>query len=113
MSKWLIKNQLWQLTVALFKEILREPGVLFLGNTFPHSDVGRIGNCLYKESRRCSQSGSCDEIRYCSGDPSTSSSLRTFSEASCEKNPDPSDESFGWKLVLSNNKLGNSVFYFI
>ena len=28
-------NQLWQLTVALFLEIMREPGVLFWGILFP------------------------------------------------------------------------------
>ena len=28
-------NQLWQLTAALFREIIREPGVLFWGILFP------------------------------------------------------------------------------
>ena len=28
-------NQLWQLTSALFREIIREPGVLFWGILFP------------------------------------------------------------------------------
>ena len=35
MSKWLKFNQLWQLTSALFREIIREPGVLFWGILFP------------------------------------------------------------------------------
>ena len=35
MSKWLRINQLWQLIAALFREIIREPGVLFWGILFP------------------------------------------------------------------------------
>jgi len=35
MNRWFRFNQLWQLTSALFREIIREPGVLFWGILFP------------------------------------------------------------------------------
>ncbi len=35
MTRFLRLNQLWQLIVALFREIIREPGVLFWGILFP------------------------------------------------------------------------------
>jgi len=35
MNNWLQLNQLWRLTVALSREITREPGVLFWGILFP------------------------------------------------------------------------------
>jgi len=35
MSKLLKINQIWLLTGALFREIIREPGVLFWGIIFP------------------------------------------------------------------------------
>ena len=35
MNKWFRLNQLWQLTSAFFREIIREPGVLFWGILFP------------------------------------------------------------------------------
>ena len=35
MTKWFRINQLWQLIAAQFREIIREPGVLFWGILFP------------------------------------------------------------------------------
>jgi ABC-2 type transport system permease protein len=35
MNSWFRLNQLWQLILALFREIVREPGVLFWGILFP------------------------------------------------------------------------------
>jgi ABC-type multidrug transport system permease subunit len=113
MSKWLIKNQLWQLTVALFKEILREPGVLFWGILFPILMSVGLGIAFTKKAEVVRKVAVVMKSDTAQGDPQIPSSLKTFLETSCEKNPDPSDESFSWKLVISNKKLGNSVFYFI
>ena len=35
MNRWIRFKQLWQLISALFREIIREPGVLFWGILFP------------------------------------------------------------------------------
>ncbi len=35
MNRWVRFKQLWQLISALFREIIREPGVLFWGILFP------------------------------------------------------------------------------
>ncbi len=113
MSKWLIKNQLWQLTVALFKEISREPGVLFWGILFPILMSVGLGIAFTKKADVVRKVAVVIKSETAQRDPQTASSLRSFLETSCEKNPDPSDKSFDWKLVLSNDKLGNSVFYFI
>ena len=42
----------------------------------------------------------------------SSSTLYGFLEKSCEKNSSTAKEAYKWKLVLKDDKLGNSIFYF-
>jgi ABC-2 type transport system permease protein len=42
----------------------------------------------------------------------SSSALFTFLEKSCEKNSSAVKDGYKWKLVLKDDKLGNSIFFF-
>ena len=103
--------QLWQLTMALYREILREPGVLFWGIIFPILMSLGLGVAFTKKS---------DVIRKVAiispaiNPPETDSSsvLLTFLENNAEEATSDEKESYDWKLVMKDEKLGNSVFLF-
>ena len=111
MNKWLRYNQLWQLTIALFREIIREPGVLFWGILFPILMSLGLGIAFTKKAdvvRKVAVITSFESTASADG----SRSLISFLEADCEKNQDSDKESYHWKLVLKDDRLGNSIFYF-
>jgi len=103
--------QLWQLTMALYREILREPGVLFWGIIFPILMSLGLGVAFTKKS---------DVIRKVAiispalNPPKTDSSsvLLTFLENNAEEATSEEKESYDWKLVMKDEKLGNSIFLF-
>jgi ABC-2 type transport system permease protein len=111
MNKLIRYNQLWQITTALFKEIIREPGVLFWGILFPILMSLGLGIAFTKKA---------DVIRkvaviIISDLPpmnDTSSVVASFLLKNCEKNNSPADTGLKWKLVLKDDKLGNSIFFF-
>lgn len=111
MSKWVKYRQLWLLIKALFKEIIREPGVLFWGILFPILMSLGLGLAFTKKA---------DVVRkvavIISDDIKTSDinshPLMIFLNTSCEKNPVNEENTYRWKLMLKNETLGNSIFYF-
>jgi ABC-type multidrug transport system permease subunit len=109
MNKLLDINQLRLLTAALFREIIREPGVLFWGILFPilmslglglaftkKPDITRkiavITPSVTKETKR--------------------STVSLFLEKECDKNDPARKDDFSWKYEMKNNKLGNTLFLF-
>lgn len=109
MNRWFGLNQLWQLTIALFREIIREPGVLFWGILFPilmslglglaftkKTDVIRKVAIITKDER--------------SENPSDNSVLTRFLQGSCEKNSSGNKDSWIWRYIIKDEKLGNSIF---
>jgi ABC-2 type transport system permease protein len=100
-------NQLWQLTSALFREIIREPGVLFWGILFPILMSLGLGIAFTKKA---------DVIRkvaVITPDKNTSlsdslSDLYSFLEKNCEKSGSTDNSTWKWKLTLKDEKLGNS-----
>ncbi len=110
MNKWIKSGQLWQLIKALFKEIIREPGVLFWGILFPILMSLGLGLAFTKKA---------DVIRKVAVILSTDSdssehSLQVveFLENNCVKNDVTDKKPYQWELILKNDKLGNSFFYF-
>ncbi|MFZ0282753.1 MAG: ABC transporter permease [Bacteroidales bacterium] len=111
MNKWFKSGQLWQLIKALFKEIIREPGVLFWGILFPILMSLGLGLAFTKKA---------DVIRKVAvilsnvSDTSERSLhvVGSFLENNCEKNDVSDKKPYQWELSLKNDKLGNSVFYF-
>lgn len=98
-------NQLYHLTLALFKEIIREPGVLFWGIIFPILMTLGLGLAftqkgdITRKVALITDSGIYEN-----------STISSFLEEKCEKNTE--DESWKYKFVIEDEKLGNSVFQF-
>ena len=109
MNRWLGLKQLWLLIIALFREIIREPGVLFWGILFPILMSLGLGLAFTKKNdvtRKVAVINKVDGL----SDPSANSILNGFLEKSCEKNPSGIKESWIWKYTIKDAKLGNSIF---
>jgi len=109
MSKLLRLNQLWLLTIASFREIIREPGVLFWGVLFPILMSLGLGLAFTKKTeitRKVAVINPCGQIS------EDSSSLCYFLENICEKNTPGDKADYIWKFTIADEKLGNSIFLF-
>ena len=109
MNRWFSFNQLWQLTKALFMEIVREPGVLFWGILFPILMSLGLGLAFTKKTDVLRKIA---VIRNREISIADTSGLTNFLEKKCEKNLIKGKETFRWKLTLNDDKLGNSIFLF-
>jgi len=111
MNSWFRLNQLWQLILALFREIIREPGVLFWGILFPILMSVGLGLAFTKKA---------DVIRKVAVIKSTERSItisdtniiENFLLKSCEKNNSTDKKTWQWKYIKKDEKLGNSIFLF-
>ena len=86
MNRWFRFNQLWQLTSALFHEIIREPGVLFWGILFPILMSLGLGLAFTKKAditRKVAIINLIDESLEFSGPDNIDEFLRN----TCENNP--------------------------
>jgi ABC-2 type transport system permease protein len=104
-------NQLWQLIVALFREIIREPGVLFWGILFPILMSLGLGLAFTKKAdvtrkvavianSEITSSGTGAEV------------VTGFLQNRCERNISEDTEAWQWRYVIKDEKLGNSIFLF-
>jgi ABC-type multidrug transport system permease subunit len=111
MNRWIRLYQLWQLTTSQFRELIREPGVLFWGILFPILMSLGLGIAFTKKA---------DVLRKvaviipseAAARADSSLSLFNFLDRNCEKNSSVEKDAYKWKLVLKDDKLGNSIFYF-
>jgi ABC-2 type transport system permease protein len=111
MNKWVRFNQLWQLTSALFREIIREPGVLFWGILFPILMSLGLGLAFTKKADSIRKIAIINNNeRVLSGSDKTV--LADFLQNNCEKNISGEKEEWRWKCVIKDEKLGNSIFLF-
>jgi ABC-type multidrug transport system permease subunit len=109
MNRLIRLNQLWQLTLALSRELTREPGVLFWGILFPILMSLGLGLAFTKKAdvvRKVAVSLS-NEI----SDQGTSE-MHRFLEMKCIKHQTSSKGDFRWLYELKDDKLGNTVFQF-
>lgn len=109
MKKWIKPNQLWQLFRGMSFELIREPGVLFWGILFPILMSAGLGLAFTKNS---AMTRKVAIIRNDEAAPGTNSALSRFLENMCEKNPDAKPGDYRWKFIITDDKLGNSVFLF-
>jgi ABC-2 type transport system permease protein len=98
-------KQLWQLTLAHFKEIIREPGVLFWGIVFPILMSLGLGVAFTNKT---------DTVRKVAIIKTQKLSAIDSMLEQNQAEPFKSDAEAGatLKLTLKNDKLGNSVFLF-
>lgn len=111
MSKFLRLNQLWQLITALFREIIREPGVLFWGILFPILMSLGLGLAFTKKADVIRKVA---VINNSSGADINSENniLSGFLQNSCEKNISEDKKEWQWKYVKKEENLGSSIFMF-
>jgi ABC-type multidrug transport system permease subunit len=104
-------NQLWQLITALFREIIREPGVLFWGILFPILMSLGLGLAFTKKAdvtRKVAVINSAEAPT----DRNGTQTVAHFLRYSCEENIAEEKETWKWKYVIKDEKLGNSIFLF-
>jgi ABC-2 type transport system permease protein len=104
-------NQLWQLISALFREIIREPGVLFWGILFPILMSLGLGLAFTKKSDVIRKVAIIN-ITENSPSESESSLVSGFLQSKCEKNSSSQTGAWQWKYTIKDEKLGNSIFLF-
>ena len=112
MSKTFKNSQLIELIKALFKEITREPGVLFWGIVFPILMALGLGIAFTQKT---------DTVKYVAviksenitNSNSISSKLNQFFSENAEKVKVEAGQSSEYKLSVKNNKLGNTNYFFI
>lgn len=109
MNKWIRFNQLWQLTSALFREIIREPGVLFWGILFPILMSLGLGLAFTKKADVLRKIAVIRSNDFSIQDTSV---LNRFLEEKCENNLHDENNKYKWKFTLTDDKLGNSIFLF-
>ena len=111
MNRWLRLDQLWQLTIALFREIIREPAVLFWGILFPILMSLGLGLAFTKKADVIRKVAVINRIEG-SGVTADNMVLSDFLVNSCEKNSSGDTDAWRWKYTIKDVKLGNSVFLF-
>jgi ABC-type multidrug transport system permease subunit len=111
MNRWIKFNQLWYLITALFREIIREPGVLFWGILFPILMSLGLGLAFTKKT------DVTRKVAIINNKEQSVSALRdtvvlNFLQNKCEKNLNTEKDEWKWRYVLKDDKLGNSIFLF-
>jgi ABC-2 type transport system permease protein len=111
MNRWFRIYQLWQLTTALFREIIREPGVLFWGILFPILMSLGLGLAFTKKTDVTRKVAIINKTEI-NDTISENSTIRQFLQTKCERNPSAKKDDWHWKCVIKDDKLGNSIFLF-
>jgi ABC-2 type transport system permease protein len=109
MNKLFRINQLWQLILALFRELTREPGVLFWGILFPILMSVGLGLAFTKKADAVRKVA---VIKSAGISDQNNSEIYRFLEMNCTKQQPDSKENLSWKYELKDDKLGNTVFLF-
>ncbi len=109
MSKFHRLNQLWLLIFSLFRELIREPGVLFWGIAFPILMSLGLGFAFTNKPEVIRKVA---VIKVSETSVRDSSAIYNFLEYKCEKNQSTEENDFQWRLKIKDDKLGNSTFLF-
>jgi ABC-2 type transport system permease protein len=110
MNRLLRINQLWQLIIALFREIIREPGVLFWGILFPILMSLGLGLAFTKKADVIRKVAIINNTE--KPDASKNTIIENFLQKKCEINSSEDKETWRWKCIIKDEKLGNSIFLF-
>ena len=109
MSKFPRLNQLWLLTLAHFREITREPGVLFWGIVFPILMSLGLGLAFTKKGDMLRKVAVIKSSEISIGD---TSAIVSFLQQKCELNNSGKEDDYKWRFEIRDEKLGNSIFLF-
>jgi ABC-2 type transport system permease protein len=112
MNKLIRREQLVHLISAHFKEIIREPGVLFWGIIFPMLMSLGLGIAFTQKVDVVRNIALIEPGRVSTSTPQPVSNLEKFLQQHAEKiKPDP-DESARYKITMKDDQLGNTTFLF-
>jgi ABC-2 type transport system permease protein len=111
MTRLLRLNQLWQLIAALFREIIREPGVLFWGILFPILMSLGLGLAFTKKADVTRKIAIINNSEVVSAGTDTRV-VAEFLQKKCEANVSKEKDAWQWKYIIKDEKLGNSIFLF-
>jgi len=109
MSKLPRLNQLWFLILAHFRELIREPGVLFWGIVFPILMSLGLGLAFTKKGDMLRKVAIIKSNEISVPD---SSDIFNFLETKCEVNTTGEEDDYKWRFEIKDEKLGNSIFLF-
>ncbi|MBN2012273.1 ABC transporter permease [candidate division KSB1 bacterium] len=112
MDKIIKYDQLLQLLSAHAKELLREPGVLFWGILFPILMSLGLGLAFTRKQDVIRDVAVITQHQKSISEADSSSPLQTFLDTRTERLPFQSGEPAQYKLVIPNDKLGNTTFVF-
>ncbi|MEJ2052869.1 MAG: ABC transporter permease [Calditrichaceae bacterium] len=107
--KWL---QFRQLFLAHFKELTREPGVLFWGILFPILMALGLGLAFTQKADMEINVAVIPNQNEGSRSLSGTSKIQKFLEEYAKKIPGKNSAPAEYKVVIKDNKLGNNIFYF-
>ena len=112
MTRFLRFNQLWQLIAALFREIIREPGVLFWGILFPILMSLGLGLAFTKKADVTRKVAVINNSDVCNPQTQLPGLLLNFCRRAVNRILLSGKEAWQWKYIIKDEKLGNSIFLF-
>ena len=112
MNKFLKFKQLWQLIVANFKELIREPGVLFWGIIFPILMSVGLGLAFTKKQDVTRNIAIIKDTKTSIINKDSTFVLSDFIEKNTVKIPATLKDQEKYSYTQKNDKLGNTTFIF-
>lgn len=112
MNKWIRREQLVQLVSAHFKEVIREPAVLFWGIIFPILMSLGLGIAFTKKVDIVRNIALIEPGRISLSAPRQASGIELFLQQKAEKIKSDRDEPVRYKITIQDEQLGNTTFVF-
>ncbi|HES59490.1 MAG: ABC transporter permease [Calditrichaceae bacterium] len=112
MNRILKSGQLIQLILAHARELMREPGVLFWGIIFPILMALGLGVAFTKKADTIINIAIIQEIKNEINASRNSQLVKNLLDKNAETIPAHNDQPKQYKILVENEKLGNTIFYF-
>ena len=112
MSRFFRQEQLLQLFLAHFREIIREPGVIFWGIVFPILMALGLGIAFTKKADVIHHVAIIEANAPTVSIDNNQSEIQDFLQKYCKKVDAGVDEPQNYQLILPDKKLGNTTFLF-
>ena len=112
MNKLIRQNQMFQLISAHFKEIIRQPAVIFWGIIFPILMALGLGIAFTRQTDIVRHVAVIDDTQGSAITETPPPLIREFLETHAQKLPASGDRPQQYKITLTNKKLGNTTFLF-
>jgi len=112
MNKLIRQSQMFQLISAHFKEIIRQPAVIFWGIIFPILMALGLGIAFTQQTDIVRHVAVINDTAGAATSKTPPPLIRKFLETHAQKLPASGDQPQEYKITLTNKKLGNTTFLF-